>query len=51
VLPHLRNIGIVFQHYALFPHMTAAENIAFGLQMRKRSRADIAGGLTRCCGW
>jgi ABC-type Fe3+/spermidine/putrescine transport system ATPase subunit len=43
VLPHLRNIGIVFQHYALFPHMTVAENIAFGLQMRKRSRADIAG--------
>ena len=47
VLPHLRNIGIVFQHYALFPHMTVAENIAFGLQMRKRYRA----GSTRCCGW
>ena len=42
VLPHLRNIGIVFQHYALFPHMTVAENIAFGLQMRKRARAEIA---------
>jgi ABC-type Fe3+/spermidine/putrescine transport system ATPase subunit len=42
VLPHLRNIGIVFQHYALFPHLTAAENIAFGLRMRKRPRAEIA---------
>jgi ABC-type Fe3+/spermidine/putrescine transport system ATPase subunit len=42
VLPHLRNIGIVFQHYALFPHMTVAQNIAFGLAMRKRPRAEIA---------
>ena len=42
VLPHVRNIGIVFQHYALFPHMTVAENIAFGLQMRKRPRPEIA---------
>jgi len=41
VLPHLRNIGIVFQHYALFPHMTVAENIAFGLRMRKASRQTI----------
>jgi putative spermidine/putrescine transport system ATP-binding protein len=42
VLPHLRNIGIVFQHYALFPHMTVAGNIAFGLRMRKRPRTEIA---------
>ena len=42
VLPHLRNIGIVFQHYALFPHMTAAENIAFGLRMHKTPRRDVA---------
>ncbi len=41
VLPHLRNIGIVFQHYALFPHMTVAENIAFGLKMRKCPRGVI----------
>jgi len=41
VLPHRRNIGIVFQHYALFPHMTVADNIAFGLAMRKRPRAEI----------
>ena len=43
VLPHLRNIGIVFQHYALFPHMTVADNVAFGLRMRKRARTAIAG--------
>jgi len=42
VLAHLRNIGIVFQHYALFPHMTVADNVAFGLKMRKRPRAEIA---------
>src|SRR5215469_14540302 len=31
--PEQRNIGMVFQNYALFPHMTIAENVAFGLQM------------------
>lgn len=33
--PHLRDIGVVFQNYALFPHMTVLENIAFPLKMRK----------------
>jgi ABC-type Fe3+/spermidine/putrescine transport system ATPase subunit len=41
VLPHLRQIGIVFQNYALFPHMTVAQNIGFGLRMRRRPRAEI----------
>ncbi|MGY2794343.1 sulfate/thiosulfate transport system ATP-binding protein [Thermostichus sp. MS-CIW-36] len=36
-----RNIGFVFQHYALFKHMTVRQNIAFGLEIRKASRAEI----------
>src|SRR5262249_47828841 len=36
-----RNAGFVFQHYALFRHMTVFDNIAFGLRVRKRSRAQI----------
>jgi spermidine/putrescine ABC transporter ATP-binding subunit len=39
--PHKRNIGMVFQNYALFPHMTIAENIAFPLKMRKWPRDRI----------
>jgi putative spermidine/putrescine transport system ATP-binding protein len=41
VPPHRRDVGMVFQNYALFPHMTAAQNIGFPLQMRGRSRAEI----------
>jgi putative spermidine/putrescine transport system ATP-binding protein len=37
-----RDIGVVFQDYALFPHMTAAENVAFGLKMRKVASSEIA---------
>ncbi len=36
-----RNIGFVFQHYALFKHMTVAENIAFGLEVRKTAKGQI----------
>jgi ABC-type Fe3+/spermidine/putrescine transport system ATPase subunit len=36
-----RNIGMVFQNYALFPHMSVARNVAFGLEMRKLPKAEI----------
>ncbi len=39
--PYARSINTVFQSYALFPHMTVAENIGFGLQMLGRSRAEV----------
>ena len=42
VPPYRRDMGLVFQSYALFPHMTVAKNVAFGLEMRGVSRADIA---------
>ncbi len=39
--PEKRDVGIVFQNYAIFPHMNVADNIAFGLRMRKVDRAEI----------
>jgi sulfate transport system ATP-binding protein len=39
--PQKRNVGFVFQHYAAFKHMTVRDNVAFGLKVRKRSRAEI----------
>ena len=39
--PQKRNVGFVFQHYAAFKHMTVRDNIAFGLKVRKRPRAEI----------
>ena len=41
VPPHKRDTGMVFQSYALWPHMTLAENVAFGLQMRKIPKSEI----------
>ncbi|MBB4581620.1 putative spermidine/putrescine transport system ATP-binding protein [Rhizobium aethiopicum] len=40
--PNRRGLGIVFQSYALFPHMTVAQNLAFGLEMRGVGRNEIA---------
>src|SRR5258708_14732203 len=39
--PYRREIGMVFQHYALFPHMTVRRNIAFPLEMRRLPQAEI----------
>src|SRR4029453_7770535 len=40
--PQKRNVGFVFQHYAAFKHMTVRDNVAFGLKVRKRPKAEIA---------
>jgi spermidine/putrescine transport system ATP-binding protein len=41
VPPHKRNVNTVFQNYALFPHMTASENVAYGLRQKKVDKAEI----------
>jgi len=41
--PYERNVGLLFQHYALFPHMSVAENVAYGLKHRGWSKAAIPG--------
>ena len=39
--PQKRNVGFVFQHYAVFKHMTVAKNVAFGLEIRRKSKAEV----------
>ena len=48
--PHKRNIGVVFQSYALFPHLTVFDNVAFGLKMRDVERAQISDRVHRALG-
>ena len=45
--PHKRGIGMVFQNYALFPHMTVAENLAFPLEVRKLPKAEVKRQVAR----
>ena len=45
--PHKRDIGMVFQNYALFPHMTVAENLAFPLQVRNIGKAETTDRVNR----
>ena len=39
--PQKRNVGFVFQHYAVFKHMTVAKNVAFGLEIRRKPKAEV----------
>ena len=46
--PNRRNVNMVFQHYALFPHMSIGDNIAFGMRLKKVPKGSSARGLPRC---
>jgi len=48
--PERRDIGMVFQNYALFPHMTVRQNLSFGLEMRRIDRVAAAGRMERVIG-
>ena len=50
VAPHKRDIGMVFQNYALFPHMTVAENLAFPLKVRKRPSSEVKERVDKALG-
>ncbi len=45
--PYERNLAMVFQNYALFPHLSIQQNIAFGLEMKKTPRAEVAGRVEK----
>lgn len=43
---HKRDVNTVFQNYALFPHMSVAENVGFGLRMKKKTKSDVDSAVT-----
>lgn len=45
--PHRRELGVIFQNYALFPHMTVAENVAYPLRMRRVPKAELETRVNR----
>ena len=50
VPPYKRNVNTVFQHYALFPHMTVFDNVAFGPRSRRMSKTDVASRVRELLG-
>jgi len=48
--PNRRNVGMVFQNYALFPNLTVAQNVAFGLKVRRVPRAQVGGRVEELLG-
>ena len=49
--PYKRDVNTVFQAYALFPHMTVAENVAYGLRQKRAPKSEVAAGSTRRSTW
>ncbi|MDE0643763.1 MAG: ABC transporter ATP-binding protein [bacterium] len=49
--PHRRPVGLMFQDYALFPHLNVARNVAFGLRMQKMEAADIRRRVEKVLSW
>jgi sulfate transport system ATP-binding protein len=50
VLPQKREVGFVFQHYAAFKHLTVRDNVAFGLKIRKRPKAEVVARVDELLG-
>ena len=49
--PNARDVNTVFQDYALFPHMSVADNVAYGLKVKRVPRGERAAASTRCSRW